>query len=165
MKDIIFNGVPWFDQNGNTVNAHGACIVREHDTYYLFGEYKTDDKNMYNGFSCYSSKNLADWKFEGMALTPDADKMLYPDRVGERVKVVKSRKAENYVMLMHTDNMQYSDPCIGVAVSNKINGRYKFIGPLMYKGEKVRKWDMGTFIDEDGTAYLMTHEGLSLIHI
>ena len=57
MKDIIFNGVPWFDQNGNTVNAHGACIVREHDTYYLFGEYKTDDKNMYNGFSCYSSKN------------------------------------------------------------------------------------------------------------
>ena len=103
-------------------------------------------------------KNLADWKFEGMALTPDADKMLYPDRVGERVKVVKSRKAENYVMLMHTDNMQYSDPCIGVAVSNKINGRYKFIGPLMYKGEKVRKWDMGTFIDEDGTAYLMTHE-------
>ena len=59
MKDIIFNGVPWFDQNGNTVNAHGACIVREHDTYYLFGEYKTDDKNMYNGFSCYSSKNLA----------------------------------------------------------------------------------------------------------
>ena len=52
MKDIIFNGVPWFDQNGNTVNAHGACIVREHDTYYLFGEYKTDDKNMYNGFSC-----------------------------------------------------------------------------------------------------------------
>ena len=63
MKDIIFNGVPWFDQNGNTVNAHGACIVREHDTYYLFGEYKTDDKNMYNGFSCYSSKNLADWKY------------------------------------------------------------------------------------------------------
>lgn len=159
MKDIIFNGVPWFDQNGNTLNAHGACIVREHDTYYLFGEYKTDDKNMYNGFSCYSSKNLADWKFEGMALAPDADKMLYPDRVGERVKVVKSRKAENYVMLMHTDNMQYSDPCIGVAVSDKINGRYKFIGPLMYKGEKVRKWDMGTFIDEDGTAYLMTHEG------
>lgn len=50
MKDIIFNGVPWFDQNGNTVNAHGACIVRENDTYYLFGEYKTDDKNVYNGF-------------------------------------------------------------------------------------------------------------------
>lgn len=40
MKDIIFNGVPWFDQNGNTVNAHGACIVREHDTYYLFGSTK-----------------------------------------------------------------------------------------------------------------------------
>lgn len=159
MKDIIFNGVPWFDQNGNTVNAHGACIVHENDTYYMFGEYKTDDRNVYNGFSCYSSKKLTDWKFEGMALAPDADKMLYPDRVGERVKVVKSRKTGKYVMLMHTDNMQYSDPCIGVAVSDKINGSYKFIEPLMYKGEKVQKWDMGTFVDEDGTAYLMTHEG------
>ena len=48
----IYNGIPWFDQDGNTVNAHGACILKEKGRWYLFGEYKTDDENKYIGFSC-----------------------------------------------------------------------------------------------------------------
>ena len=24
---VIVNGIPWFDDRGNIVNAHGACIV------------------------------------------------------------------------------------------------------------------------------------------
>lgn len=159
MQSMVWNGVPWFDGDGNTVNAHGACIVREEDTYYLFGEYKTDDQNHYNGFSCYSTKNFEDWKFEGMALAPEPGGLLGPDRVGERVKVVKSAKTGKYVMLMHTDALNYNDPCIGVAVSDTIEGGYEWAGPLLYRGEKVRKWDMGTFTEEDGTVYLLTHEG------
>ena len=27
----IINGVPWYDQNGNPVNAHGAGIIRDND--------------------------------------------------------------------------------------------------------------------------------------
>lgn len=159
MRSVIWNGVPWFDQDGNVVNAHGACIVREGDVYYLFGEYKTNDENRYNGFSCYSTYDFEDWKFEGMALAPDAGGLLGPGRIGERVKVVRSASTGKYVMLMHTDNLTYSDPCIGVAVCDTINGSYTFAGPLLYKGEKIRKWDMGTFVDDDGTAYLLTHEG------
>lgn len=159
MGSIIWNGVPWFDQGGNAVNAHGACIVREGDVYYLFGEYKTNDENRYNGFSCYSTYDFEDWKFEGMALSPDAGGLLGPGRIGERVKVIRSAGTGKYVMLMHTDNLTYSDPCIGVAVCDTINGSYTFAGPLLYRGEKVRKWDMGTFVDDDGTAYLLTHEG------
>lgn len=159
MQGMVWNGVPWFDGNGDTVNAHGACVVREKDTYYLFGEYKTDDKNHYNGFSCYSTKNFEDWKFEGMALAPEPGGLLGPDRIGERVKVVKSVKTGKYVMLMHTDDLNYNDPCIGVAVSDTIEGGYKWVGPLLYRGEKIRKWDMGTFTEEDGTVYLLTHEG------
>lgn len=156
---MIWNGVPWFDQGGNVVNAHGACIVRKGDVYYLFGEYKTNDENRYNGFSCYSTYDFEDWRFEGMALSPDAGGLLGPGRIGERVKVVRSASTGKYVMLMHTDNLTYSDPCIGVAVCDTINGSYTFAGPLLYRGEKIRKWDMGTFVDEDGTAYLLTHEG------
>ncbi len=159
MERVIWNGVPWFDRDGNVVNAHGACIVREGDVYYLFGEYKTNDENRYNGFSCYSTRDFEDWKFEGMALSAEAGGLLGPGRIGERVKVVKSAVTGKYVMLMHTDDLNYSDPCIGVAVCDTINGSYTFAGPLLYKGEKVRKWDMGTFVDEDGTAYLLTHEG------
>ncbi|WP_304975663.1 hypothetical protein [uncultured Acetatifactor sp.] len=29
----------------------------------------------------------------------------------------------------------------------------------MFQGEPIRYWDMGTFVDEDGAAYLLTHKG------
>lgn len=31
----IVNGVPWTDDHGKPVNAHGACIVEENGKYYL----------------------------------------------------------------------------------------------------------------------------------
>lgn len=159
MKSIIYNGIPWFDQNGDVVNAHGACIIKEGDRYYLFGEYKTNDDNKYIGFSCYSTQNFYEWKYEGPALPAYADGLLGPNRIGERVKVIKSPKTGKFIMLMHTDNQKYCDPCIGLAVSDRINDEYAFIGPLLYNGQPIRKWDMGTFVDDDGTAYLLTHEG------
>lgn len=29
VEKVIRNGMPWFDDHGNIVNAHGACIVEE----------------------------------------------------------------------------------------------------------------------------------------
>lgn len=26
-EKVVCNGIPWFDNNGDIVNAHGACIV------------------------------------------------------------------------------------------------------------------------------------------
>jgi hypothetical protein len=155
----IYNGVSWFDQNGDTVNAHGACLLKEDEKYYLFGEYKTDDANKYIGFSCYSSDNIADWNFEGLALQPQNEGLLGPNRIGERPKVLKNHKTGMFVMLMHTDNLKYMDPCIGVATCDSIDGTFEFQGPLLFNGEPIRRWDMGTFVDEDGTAYLLLHEG------
>lgn len=28
-NNLVVNGIPWFDDKGNIVNAHGACIVEE----------------------------------------------------------------------------------------------------------------------------------------
>lgn len=159
MERRIYNGIPWYDQNGDPVNAHGACIVPARGKYYLFGEYKTDDVNKYVGFSCYSTENFMDWTFHGLALPPLKEGLLGPDRIGERVKVLENRATGKYVMLMHTDDMKYCDPCIGLAVGERIDGEFTFQGPLLFRGEPIRYWDMGTFVDEDGTAYLLTHEG------
>ncbi len=155
----IYNGVPWFNTNGDIVNAHGACIVEDGGKYYLFGEYKTDSVNMFIGFSCYSSTDLVNWTFERLALPQQKDGSLGPNRVGERVKVMKSPTTGEYVMYMHTDNMQYKDPAVGYATSKAINGEYTFQGPLLYEGKPIRKWDMGTFQDHDGTGYLLVHHG------
>ncbi|KAA8815963.1 glycosyl hydrolase family 43 [Bifidobacterium callitrichos] len=156
---VIFNGVPWFDDRGEIVNAHGACVVREEDTFYLFGEYKTDDRNMFNGFSCYSSRDLSRWHFEGLALPRQQSGRLGPDRVGERVKVMRCPATGSYVMFMHSDDLHYRDPMTLVAVSDSIKGEYQIVGPLLCGGEPIRMWDMGTFQDSDGTGYLLTHGG------
>lgn len=159
MEKRIYNGIPWYDQNGNEVNAHGACIIENDGKYYLYGEYKTNDKNKYIGFSCYSTENFTDWKFERMALPQLDSGRLGPDRIGERPKVLKNKKTGKFVMLMHTDNMKYTDPCIGLAVTDAADAEFHYQGELFYQGEPIRLWDMGTFIDEDDTAYLLTHEG------
>ncbi|MDE6534131.1 MAG: family 43 glycosylhydrolase [Muribaculaceae bacterium] len=157
-RDIV-NGVPWFDTDGNIVNAHGACIVEDGGKYWLFGEYKSDESNAFPGFGCYSSTDLVNWKFERVVLPVQPDGILGPDRVGERVKVMRCPKTGEYVMLMHADNMKYSDPHIGIAVSDSINGDYRLLGTIEYEGKPIKKWDMGTFQDEDGSGYLLIHHG------
>ncbi|GAB3170871.1 family 43 glycosylhydrolase [Myceligenerans halotolerans] len=155
----IVNGVPWFDDRGETVNAHGGCIVEDGGRYYLFGEYKTDDENVFAGFSCYSSPDLVTWRFERIALPRQAGGLLGPARIGERAKVMRCPATGRFMMYMHTDDLTYTDPCIGVAVSDTIAGEYEFRGALRHDGAAVRGWDMGTFQDDDGRGYLLLHEG------
>ena len=151
---VLVNCVQWYDNKGNIVNAHGACIIKENNKYYLFGEYKKDNSNAFNGFSCYSSDNLIDWKFERIVLPVQEDGLLGPNRVGERVKVMKSPKTGEFVMFMHTDDMRYKDPHIGYASSKKIDGEYEFHGAVLYDNKPIKRWDMGSFSDTDGKGYL-----------
>ncbi|MBN2166769.1 MAG: family 43 glycosylhydrolase [Marinilabiliaceae bacterium] len=155
----IISGVPWFDNNGKIVSAHGACIVKEKGLFYLFGEFKKDSSNTFNGFSCYSSKDLCNWKFENTVLQVQDSGRLGSNRVGERVKVMKCPSTGQFVMYMHTDDARYKDPCVGYATCDKINGDYIFKGPLLFNGKPIKKWDMGVFQDDDETGYLITHSG------
>ena len=159
MEKVIRNGMPWFDDHGNIVNAHGACIVEEKGRYYLFGEWKSDESNAFPGFSCYSSDDLVNWKFERVVLTVQPDGILGPNRVGERVKVMKCPSTGEFVMFMHADDMGYKDPYIGYATCKTISGEYQLQGPLLYQGKPVQRWDMGTFQDTDGKGYLLIHHG------
>ncbi|MFT3753293.1 MAG: family 43 glycosylhydrolase [Paludibacter sp.] len=157
--DAIHSGTPWFDQNNREVNAHGACIVEEGNKYYLFGEYKSDTANVFTGFSCYSSTDLMNWKFERIVLPVQKDGLMGPNRVGERVKVMKCPLTGEFVMYMHSDNLLYKDPTIGYATCKTINGEYQFKGALLFDGKPIRRWDMGTFQDTDGKGYLLIHHG------
>ena len=159
-EKVVNNGIPWFDDRGEIFNAHGACIVEENGRYYLFGEYKSDKSNAFPGFSCYSSDDLVNWKFERVVLPMQSSGILGPDRVGERVKVMKCPSTGEYVMYMHADDMNYKDPHIGYATCSTIAGEYKLHGPLLYEGKPIRRWDMGTYQDTDGTGYLLLHGGI-----
>ncbi|MCZ2262902.1 family 43 glycosylhydrolase [Isoptericola sp. QY 916] len=156
---MILNGVPWFDDRGEVVNAHGACLVDHEGRYYLFGEHKTDDVNRFDGVGCWSSADLEHWTFERVVLPVQPDGPLGPDRVGERPKVMRCPATRRFVMYVHADDLGYTDPLVAVATCDTVAGEYRWHGPLVHQGEPVRRWDIGAFQDDDGTGYLLVHEG------
>lgn len=157
--NAIYSGVPWFDEKGNAVSAHGANIVKENGRYYLFGERHDDSTNAFVGFNCYSSTDLYDWKFESIALPQQQNGKLGPNRVGERCKVMKCLSTGEYILYMHADTLAYVDQFVGYATAKNITGPYTFHGPLLFNGKPIKKWDMGTFRDKDGSGYVLLHGG------
>jgi len=130
-------GLIWPDDEGRHINAHGGGILYYNSTYYWFGEFRAPrlekDKSHY-GVSCYSSKDLMNWKNEGLVLKVinDSASLLKPGCVIERPKVVYNPKTKKFVMWFHHElkGLGYKAALTGVAVSNKITGPYKYIRSL-----------------------------------
>ena len=157
--DAVYSGVPWMDDLGKPVSAHGANIIQENGVFYLFGEAHSDTSNAFEGFNCYSSKDLCNWTFRSVALAKQPTGKLGPNRVGERPKVMKCPATGEYVLFMHVDSTNYKNQFVGYATSKKITGPYDFKGPLLMNGHPIKKWDMGTFQDLDGKGYILLHGG------
>jgi beta-xylosidase len=157
-----------YDTDKKPVNAHGAGVLYYNGTYYLFGEIKKgktwlvpgqsweDYRVPAGGISCYSSKDLKNWKYEGVALAPvkgNPKSDIDTGKVIERPKVVYNSKTSQFVMWMHIDAKDYSYSQSGVAVSKTPAGPYRYIGSVKPNGQMAR--DMTLFQDDDGKAYLI----------
>ncbi len=164
----IILGEPWKDVDGQIINAHGAGLLWHNDTYYMYGEIKKgitrlvpgqnweDYRVPAGGISCYSSKDLLNWKYEGVALAPvtgDSSSDLDTGRVIERPKVIYNDQTGKFIMWMHIDKEDYSYARAGVAVSNRPEGPYEYLGSTRPNGQMSR--DMTLFKDIDGKAYLV----------
>jgi hypothetical protein len=161
-------GKEWHDTNGNFINAHGAGVLYHNGTYYLFGEIKKgktwlvsnqdweDYRVPAGGVSCYSSKDLKNWKYQGVALSSvksDTSNDLDTGRVVERPKVIYNTKTKKFVMWIHVDKKDYSYSRAGVAISDNPVGPYHYIGSVRPEGQMAR--DMTLFKDDNGKAYLI----------
>jgi hypothetical protein len=130
-------GQIWPDNEGRHINAHGGGIIFYNDTYYWFGEYRLlrseKDRSRY-GVSCYSSKDLLNWKNEGLALKVinDTSTALCPGCVIERPKVIFNKKTGKFVMWFRHElkGQGYKAAITGVAASDNITGPYKYIRSL-----------------------------------
>jgi Glycosyl hydrolases family 43 len=147
-------GETWPDNNGNHVQAHGGGIIKVKDTYYWYGEERSQglDSNM-RYVSCYTSKDLTNWVFAG-----DVLKLSDPENLGrrwvlERPKVYHNVKTNKYVMYLHIDNASYKLASVAIAVSDKPDGNFTYVKMFRPLGHESR--DIGQFIDDDGTAYLV----------
>ncbi|MEO6550855.1 MAG: family 43 glycosylhydrolase [Ferruginibacter sp.] len=163
-QHAINPGEIWPDTDGNHVQAHGGGIIKTGRTYYWYGEERRQglDSN-YRYVSCYSSSNLTNWKFNGDAIQlAKPDTVLGNNWVLERPKVFYNTKTKKYVMYMHIDGsikgvskfaFAYDYARVGVAVSDKATGPFKFVTSFRPLGKESR--DIGQFIDDDGSAYLI----------
>lgn len=125
-------GEIWPDDRGEHINAHGGGVMEYQGTYYWFGEHKADTtSSAYVGVTCYSSTNLLNWKYEGVALSVVDEEGHDIERgcVLERPKVVYCPKTEKFVMWFHLElkGQGYSQARYGVAVSDTPVGPYTFL--------------------------------------
>ena len=63
------------DENGKKIQAHGAGMIYDNGTYYWYGENKehtTGKTDIWTwGIRFYSSKDLVNWKDEGLVIPPN----------------------------------------------------------------------------------------------
>lgn len=162
----IHPGDIWYDTDGKPIQAHGGGILFDNEVYYWYGENK-DAPNVSSptalldrvdviGISCYSSRDLVNWKNEGVilpAVPDDPSHDIHPLQVFERPKVVHCPTTGKYVLWAHADSPDYKKACVGVAIADTP------IGPFVYQGSfrpcDQESRDMTIFVDTDGTAYLV----------
>ena len=102
-------GEIWNDNNGKHINAHGGGILFHKGVYYWYGEHKIAGKignSAQVGVSCYSSKDLYNWKDESIALKVDETDPASDITKGcvlERPKVIYNAKTKKFVMWFHLE--------------------------------------------------------------
>lgn len=153
--DFFEPGKVWLDTDGNPIAAHGAGFMFYEGTYFWYGETR-QSFHSFPGFSCYSSKDLMNWKNEGYVLKPNkTDKVhdLYETNIIERPKVVYNAKTKKFVMWMHVEDSKYQKANAGVATSDSPTGPFEYIKSIRPNGHEAR--DMSLFQDDDGKVYLI----------
>ena len=147
-------GELWPDDRGEHIQAHGGGILKAGDKFYWFGEDRARALDWHSGHvGCYVSTNLADWKFCRDVLNLTAPTNFGRHLVLERPKVFYNAPTKKFVMYFHMDNGRYQIASVGVAVSDTADGDYKFLKYFRPLGHESR--DIGQFVDDDGTAYLI----------
>lgn len=160
---LIRPGEIWPDDRGSHVQAHGGGIIKVGDTWYWFGEDRSPDvRGAERAVACYASKDLVHWQFRNRVFQGTAPDNIGPRWVLERPKVFYNPKTRKYVMYMHVDGpnnpgdfkgSNYALARVGVAVSDTVDGNYKFVRTFRPLGKESR--DIGQFVDDDGTPYLI----------
>ena len=188
----IRSGELWRDTDGRHINAHGGGILKYGDTYYWFGEHKSErTSDALVGVMCYASKDLLNWRNCGVALSVSDERGHDIERgcILERPKVIYNPVTKKFCMWFHLElkGQGYNAARYGVAVADRPEGPYKFLyssranaGTQPVEGSPMNfdeylKRDFGTgqmardmtlFVDDDGKAYhIFSSEENFTLHI
>ena len=150
---LIRNGQPWYDTQGNPVQAHGGNFLIEDGIVYMVGEDRSH--SWHPDVNLYHSRDMEIWEYDGKIIengvtTPE----LGTTRMIERPKLLHCPKTGRYVIWCHYEASDYSASEVGVFSSEHITGPYRLEWCGRPLGIKSR--DCNVFVDDDGTAYFIS---------
>lgn len=131
--NILTPGEIWNDNRGIHINAHGGGLLYHERTYYWYGEHKGENTNAAMvGITCYSSKDLMNWEYEGVVLpvvTDNDSSDITAGCIMERPKVVYNAKTQKYVLWFHLElkDQGYKAARVAVAVGDSPTGTFSYI--------------------------------------
>lgn len=160
--DLIVNDCFWKDTSGNNIYSQGGGIFQFGDTYYWYGVHykgaeayaanptKKNEDTAFVSVSCYSSKDLVNWKFENDVLTPNSKGWNWAYWVG-RLGVAYCPKSKQYVLVT-----QYNESVLFASCSTPTgNFEVRNVQDQIPNVLKAGTGDQTIFVDDDGQAYLI----------
>jgi hypothetical protein len=170
---LIQNDVFWKDTSGNPIYSQGGGVLQVGSTYYWYGvEYggaatyeantKKNSDTSFVAVPCYSSTDLAHWKFEGNALT--AASIGATGWVG-RLGAAYNATTKKYVLVMqYTGNNGTGEL---FATSSTPNGAFTYdnVQATITNVVNNTSGDQAVFNDDDGQAYLVFSNSSGRSHL
>lgn len=156
--DSFRPGQVWLDTEGKRIQAHGGSVFYENGIYYWYGENKekTDGRNgiWHWGVRCYSSRDLYNWKDEGIIIPPDEEdpsSPLHPSRCMDRPHIIYNKRTGKYVCWLKIMNKDFSQAST-VLTADRLLGPYTIVRTGLYPlGMSAGDFDLA--VAEDGKAY------------
>ena len=161
-SQTINNDCFWKDTSGNNIYSQGGGIFKFGDTYYWYGVHykgaetyaanpsKKNSDTEFVSVTCYSSKDLVNWKFENDVLTPRSQGWNWAYWVG-RLGVAYCPKSKQYVLVT-----QYNESCLFASCSTPTGDfEVKNVQDQIPNVQKQGTGDQTVFVDDDGQAYLI----------
>jgi len=167
-KQLITNDYFYKDTDGNPIYSQGGGISKFGDTYYWYGvryteavDYVKDPLNAsklgdslthFEAYTCYSSKDLVNWKYEGDAATSETLGIEWIGWAG-RCGVVYHEATDKYILCSQCNG-------VVIASSDKPTGPFKAVNHYDWNTaipgiQNGSTGDQTMFQDEDSKAYMI----------
>lgn len=164
--------VPWYDTDGNIINASDGGMIYVDGVYHWYGlslrplpmaAGGKGGQTTTTGVVMYRSEDLYNWTYEGVILACEEDpkSQLHGPMRFERPKILYNRKTGKYVLWCHyvgypgDHGTTPGTAEAGCAVCDTVNGAYRWLGHVRPIDDKGLVRDCTLYQDHDGSAYFI----------
>jgi len=156
-RNVASNPIGGYDADGNLMYGGDPAIMADGDTVYLYTGHDTAANEAYRipEWMCYSTKDLKDWKYEGVIMNANSDVSWHNVADAAWAAQTIKYKDKYYFYYCTWDKTSSGKQSIGVAVSDSATGPFKDIGEPVVKGT-VTEPQTSDWNDIDPTVWVET---------